>query len=480
MSARINAGALPWLCLLAGCAVGPTYHQPPAPPLAYYNGAADPQQTVVADGSSQRFIAGAALEGDWWRLFGSPDVDRVLADALGSNPGLQAAQAGLRASQATLRAGYGIFYPQAALDAAATRQRYSPAKVGQSASGSIFNLYTLSASVSYALDLFGGQRRLVEGLRAQTDLSRANARAAYLTLSTNLVNALIARAAYRAQVQDTQALIELQREQVSLANAQVEAGTAAYAGLLALRAQLATSEASVPQLEQKLTQTEDLLATLAGHAPAEWRAPDLTLSALTLPVDLPVSLPSELVKHRPDIMAADAIAHVACADVGVATAAMLPSITLSGSLGANAQTIGSLAAANSRFWGVAAGAAVPVFAGGSLYFRRRAAVENYVQASALYRQTVLQAFAQVADALRALDHDAATLLAESAALSSAAEALQLIHANYAAGLVTYGDVLIADAQWHQAKVAEIQARAVRFQDTVALYAALGGGWWNAR
>src|SRR5208283_3391856 len=225
---------------------------------------------------------------------------------------------------------------------------------------------------------------------------------------------------------------------------------------------------------------DDLLATLVGHVPAEWSPPEVGLADLVLPSDLPVSLPSDLVRQRPDILAAEATAHAASANIGVATAALFPSISLSGSYGGNGTSTNALLSSRGNFWALGVNATATLFDGGTLWYKRQAAIDGYQQAMALYRQTVLNAFGQVADTLHALDHDAAVLQAEEEALGAAREALHLVQANYEAGLATYLDVLIADAQYHQALVGELQAIAARYQDSVALFAALGGGWWNAQ
>jgi NodT family efflux transporter outer membrane factor (OMF) lipoprotein len=475
--AKFRAG-IALLGLLAGCAMGPNFHHPPAPPVTHYSNGADPASTVSVQGTAQQFKPGAAVAAQWWRLFRSTQIDAVIKEAFSNNPGLQAAQASLRASQNDLRSGYGIFYPSIDAGAGATRERYSPINVGQSIPSSIFNVFTLSTSVSYALDLFGGQRRLVEGLHAEVDVAQANERATYLALAANIVNTVVAAAAYRAEIEATTHLIEMRKEQVAIAKVQAQAGTVPYSNVLSLQSQLASYEATIPQLEQKLVQSDDLLAVLAGHTPAEWQAPPVRVEDLTLPGTLPVSLPSDLVRQRPDLLAAEATAHAASADVGIATAALLPSVTLSGGYQAASNSSRRLFPGNGRAWSVGAAATAPLFEGGTLWYKRKAAVENYTQAMALYRQTVLAAFEQVADTLRGLDHDAAVLLAEDDALSSAADALHLVQANYEAGIATYLDVLTADTQYHQAKIADLQAIAVRYQDTVALFAALGGGWWN--
>lgn len=466
------------LAVVGGCSVGPNFHRPQAPPVTQYSNGQPATETVSVNGSAQRFDRGKTPAADWWRLLRSSKLDAVIAEAIANNPGLDAAEASLRSSQDNLRSGYGIFYPSIDADAGALRERYTSANIGQRLPATVFNLFTLSTSVSYALDIFGGQRRLVEGLHAQVDVAHANEQAAYLALTSNIVNTVIARAAYRAEVHATLQLIDLQKEQVRLAEVQSRAGTVPYSTVLSLRSQLASFQATIPQLEQKATQSAHLLAALTGHVPAEWTAPDVSLTDLTLPSDLPVSLPSALVRQRPDILAAEANAHAASANIGVATAALLPKVTLNAGLEAASNSTTMLFPANGKAWSIGANATAPLFEGGTLWFKRKAALDDYRQAMALYRQTVLGAFEQVADSLRALDHDAQTLLAEDQSLAAAEQALRLIQANYQAGLATYLDVLNVDTQFQQATIADIQANAVRYQDTVALFAALGGGWWN--
>jgi NodT family efflux transporter outer membrane factor (OMF) lipoprotein len=483
MSARSNCRSSPslrWcfvlLALLSGCAVGPDFRRPASPAITQYNRGADPEATSSAQGTAQRFIRGTNPEPEWWRTFNSEALDALVQGALDANPDLVAAQASLEQSQDNLRSGYGIFYPDVAVGASGTRQRYSPEKLGQSTPSSLFNLFTLSASVSYALDIFGGQRRAIEALHATVEAQEATEEATYLTLEANIVNTTIARAAYREEIEATQELIGLQRQEVHLAEVQVRAGTVSYASVLSLESQLASTEAAVPQLEQRLSEAENLLATLAGQAPALWDVPDIRLASLSLPPDLPVSVPSRLVRQRPDIVVAEAVAHAASANVGVATAALLPSFTLTGAYSANGTQTSGILNGSGRAWSFGGAVAAPVFEGGTLWFRRRAATDQYHQAIAQYQSVVLASFAQVADSLRALDHDAEALNAQEEALRTAKEALHLIQINYEAGLATYLDVLTSNSQYHQAVINDLQAIAARYQDTVALYVALGGGW----
>jgi outer membrane protein TolC len=299
------------------------------------------------------------------------------------------------------------------------------------------------------LDVFGGERRTVEGLGAQVDAQRYAAKAAYLTLSANVVNTCIARAAYAAQIGATQALIALEVEQLHSIEAQVRAGTSPYANVLSQRSLIAAN------------------------------LPDIGLDTLTLPQDLPVSLPSELARQRPDILAAEAQLHATSADIGVATAAMFPSFSLNATFGGAGTSLGNLTAASGRFWSIGPSLTAPLFRGGTLAAQRQAAIDAFEVQQANYRQTVLIAFGQVADALKALEHDAQALPAQGAARDTAAEALALLRTGYRTGLVAYIDVMTADVQYHQALVDTVQAVAQRQQDTVALFVALGGGWWNA-
>ena len=464
--------------VLLGCAVGPDFRRPDAPAVNGYAPGNPATGTMAADGTAQTFAPGKQLRADWWRLFGSAKLDALVAQAFAHNPTIEAADASLRQSEELLHAGYGIFFPQLSAGGSAVREQASPQRLGQQGPTSVFNLFTLSASVTYTLDLFGTQRR-IEKLKAQVDGPRYTLLAANLTLSANVVNTAIARASYLEQMQATKDLLALEREPLKITETQAQAGTQPYANVLALRSQIASTEALVPPLEQSADRAAHLLAALQGLTPAEFAAPQLALAELTLPAELPLSLPSKLVEQRPDILVAESVLHAASANIGVTTAAMIPSLSLSAGYGVNNTAMVNLFSAPSSFWNVGAGIAAPLFDGGTLWYQRKAAIEACRQSAAAYRETVLAAFEQVADVLRALEHDAQSLEAQSRAVEAAAESLRLVQVSYKSGLTAYLDVLTADKQLLQARVGEIQARGQRLQDTVALYAALGGGWWNA-
>ena len=463
---------------LSGCAVGPDFVRPEAPGVTRYTPGPAPRTTVAAAGRAQTFTEGARIAADWWRLFGSPKLDAIVAQSLADNPTLQAAEASLRRSQDNLRAGYGVFFPSIDAGAGVGRERSNPAALGSSQPASVFNLLTLSASVSYTLDVWGGNRRALEGLGAQVEADRVTVLGTYLMLSGNAVNAVIAQAAYRAQIQATRDLVTFEKQQIHVAEAQVQAGTVPQSNVLSLRSQLASTEAGLPALQLKVDQADHLLAALAGRAPGEYAPVPVALSEISLPTDVPVTLPSELVRQRPDILLAEAQLHAANAQIGVATAAMLPSLTLSAGYGVASNTPGTLLSATSSLWNVGAGITAPLFRGATTWYQRKAAIDAHEQATALYRQAVLAAFQQVADTLRALEHDAEALRAQQEAVDTAEEALKLVQFNYEAGIATYLQVLVADGQYLQTKQGYLQAVAQRLQDTVALYVALGGGWWN--
>jgi NodT family efflux transporter outer membrane factor (OMF) lipoprotein len=467
-----------FVLLLSGCAVGPDYVRPQPPAVTQYTQGQEPIQTIAAAGQAQQFDYGEAIAADWWQVFNSPQLNEVIKEAVAQNRNLAAAEARLRQSQDLLRAGYGVFFPQETASFGAVRQKFSPVQFGIGTQGSTFSLFTPQVSATYLLDLFGGQRRHVEDLAAQVDYQGYTAQATYITLLGNVINAAIAQVAYQAQIDATEQIIAVVKEQLLITETQATAGTVPYASVVSLQTQLASTEASLPPLRQNLDKTNHLLAALVGRTPGQWTPPRLALKDITLPRKLPVTLPSELVRRRPDVLAAEAQLHSASAKIGVATAALLPNITLSADLGKNISDLTKLFGAAGQFWSVGGTLAQPLFQGGTLWHQRQAALEAYQASLADYQQVVVAAFQQVADSLRAVEHDAHTLKAQSEALHAATQSLQLTRANHQAGLVNYLQILTADNQYQQAQIGLIQAQALRLQDTAALYVALGGGWWH--
>ncbi len=457
--------------------MGPNFNRPLPPPVNQYTQDPEPTQTIAAAGQAQQFDYGDTIAADWWQVFNSPGINEIIKEAVAQNRNLAAAEARLRQSQELLRAGYGVFFPQANASLAIFREKFSPVQFGLGTPGNTFTLYTPQVNASYVLDVFGGQRRTVEDLAAQMDYQGYTAQATYITLLGNVINAAVAQAAYQAQIDATEQIINIVKEQLKLTETQSTAGTVAYASVVSLQTQLATAEATLPPLQQNLSKTKHLLAALVGRTPGEWAPPRLTLKDITLPHKLPVTLPSDLVRRRPDILAAEAQLHSASAKIGVATAALFPIITLSAGLGKNLSDLTKIFGPAGLFWSVGGNAAETLFQGGTRWFQRKAALEAYQASLAGYQQVVITAFQQVADSLRALENDAKTLKAQTEALNAATQALQFVKANHQAGLVNYLQILTADNQYQQARINVIQAQALRLQDTAALYVALGGGWW---
>ncbi len=468
---------------LAGCAAGPDFRRPAAPGVASFTTGALPAETAgapVAGGQPQRFAPGQKIPAEWWALFRSEPLDRLIRQALADSPTLAAARAALREAQENRRAQFGALLPRADANAAVERQKISGATFGQQGLDiSAFTLYNASVSVSYALDLFGGTRRALEALQAQVDYQRFQLEGAWLALTANVVTTAVQEGALRAQIAATRDIVAAEEQQLDLVERQFRLGGASRPDVLAQQAQLAQTRATLPALEKQLAQSGHRLAVLAGRFPGDPGAvPEFDLEGLALPQELPVSLPSAVVRQRPDIRGAEELLHAASARIGVATANLYPQVTLTGGLGTETTRFRDLFGPGSSVWTLGAGVLQPLFRGGELTAKRRAAIAAYDQALAQYRETVLEAFLGVADVLRALEMDAKTLAAQADAEAAARASLELAREQFRLGAASYLALLNAERQHQQARIALIQARAVRFADTAALFQALGGGWWN--
>ena len=466
--------------LQSGCTVGPNFQRPDAPAATRYTETPMPQETASAagpGGATQRFVPGD-LPAEWWSLYRSEPLDRIVREALAGSPTLAAAQATLRQAQENLTARTGaLVYPAVNANASATREKISNATFGQSGVSPLFNLYNASVDVSYMLDVFGGNRRQLEALQALVDYQNYQLEGAHLALTSNIVTAAILEASLRAQLQSTREILAAEREVVSRVQRQYELGGVARLDLVAVQAQAAQTEATIPPLETALAQARHQLAVLIGRFPTDAALPEFNLETLHLPEDIPVSLPSDLARQRPDIRAAEALLHQASAQIGVATANLYPQITLTGSFGGQANQLHNLFAGPS-VWSIGAGLLQPLFHGGELQAERRAAIDAFEAARAQYQETVLQAFRNVADALRALEGDARTVRAQTEAETLARDRLDLTRRQYQLGGTSYLALLDAQRQYFLARVALVRAQSTRYADTAALFQALGGGWWN--
>jgi NodT family efflux transporter outer membrane factor (OMF) lipoprotein len=474
MRRRLLATCACWA--LAGCAVGPDFHTP-APPQAQTYGAS-PAPAAVA---GQRLVPGGSPAADWWRGFGSPELDRLMATALAHNADLAAARAALRQARETWLAQRGALLPTADLAAQAQRARGSQS-IAPVLNANIFtyNLYTTQVNVGYTLDLFGGVRRSVEAARAQAEQQQFESEAAYLTLTSNVATAYLQLAALRDQLRIDEQLVDVAGRLVALTRLQHQTGQVSAAELAQAEATLAQARNALPGLKKQIAQQVDLLAALCGETPSELGEPPGQLAELRLPADLPVSLPAQMVRQRPDVRAAEAAVHAASAQLGVAIANRLPNITLSGAAGGAAPQIGAVLTQPNQLWSISGAIAQPLFRGGQLLHQQRAAKAALDEAQAQYRSAVLAGFQNVADALAAVANDAEGFDTARAAETAAQKGASIAALRHRVGDVSEVDELNASVTALQASLARSQAQAARLGDSVALFVALGGGWWERR
>ncbi|HVO48547.1 MAG TPA: efflux transporter outer membrane subunit [Steroidobacteraceae bacterium] len=468
---------------LAGCAVGPNFKAPPPPSVDGYLPQPLPAQTASAQtpgGEAQRFVTGMVIPSDWWTLFESPELNALVERAFKSNPTIESAQAALRQADENYYAQRASWFPTVQAGYSVQRQRNAVGTLAPTLSSgeSIFDLHTAQVSVSYVLDVFGGVRRQTESTRSLADAQRYQLEATYLTLATNVATNAIQVAAVRAQLAATDDIVRSEREALQILQKQYELGSIAYTDVMAQEATLATTEATVPALQKQLEQVRHQLATLTGRFPAEAAPEEFDLGTLRLPRDLPVSVPAQLVRQRPDVLAAEAQLHSASAQVGVALANLLPQITLSGAQGGAATQLGQLFAAGNTFWSGGASLTQTLFESGALWHRERAARAGLDEAGAQYRSVVLTAFQNVADSLTALQLDAQAVNDSVRAATAAEQSLITVRRNVELGSTGYLALLNAQQTYQQAVLNLAQARANRYSDTAALFQSLGGGWWN--
>jgi NodT family efflux transporter outer membrane factor (OMF) lipoprotein len=470
---------------LSGCAVGPRFESPAAPTVTGYTAEPLPAQTATAPvkgGEAQRLGAAMDVPADWWTLFRSADLDALVADALANSPTLQAAKAALRQATELRDAQRGALFPALQGQYSTTRQQDAVGTLSPTLSSQapIYNLHTAQVSVSYLFDLFGANRRRVESASALAEAQRFELEGAYLTLSSNVVAAAIQEASLREQLDATNDIVRGEREVARILRRQFEIGAIAELDVLAQDAQLATTEATIPPLEKQLAQQRDLLVALTGRLPGDATTQPFLLANLTLPQDLPVSVPANLVRQRPDVRAAEAQLHSATADVGVAIGDMLPQVSLIASSGSAATNFADLFAAGNVFWAVGASLSQTLFAGGALVHKKRAAEAALDEAGAQYRSVVVGAFQNVADTLQALELDAQGVTAAARAEQAAEQSLEATRRNVEIGATSSLAVLNAEQTYDEAQLGLTVARANRYADTAALFQALGGGWWNVR
>lgn len=479
--------------LLSACAVGPDWFRPKAPANAGFTAEPLPATTVEAApstpaGGAQKFVSGAPVTADWWSLFGSAQLDALVSEALQHSPTLEAADATMRQAQELYQSQFGSLFPAVDGSFSQTRQKSVNSFSGTATSTPPYSVSTAQVQVSYAIDFFGQARRAAESTKARAETARFQKEAAQLTLTANVVTAAIQNAALRAQIQATEAVLDALNQQLGLLRRQLELGAVAEADVVTESVLVAQTQAQLPPLQRALAQNRHLLLALIGRYPSDalpgetgntnGQGGGFDIASIRLPEQLPVSLPSQLIDQRPDVRAAEAALHAAGADVGVATAEMLPKIPLTASFGTTSNDVGDLFKAGTGFWSLGVSVLQPIFRGGALLHQKRAAQAAYDAAGAQYRGAVIGAFQNVADVLRALESDAHALRAQIEAERAAASNLDIAKNAYDTGATSFLTLLDAQRTYQQARVALVQAQANRYADTAALFAALGGGWWN--
>jgi NodT family efflux transporter outer membrane factor (OMF) lipoprotein len=474
------------LLAASGCAVGPDFKAPPAPKATGYTAGplSDTAETPAeAGGNVQHFVSGSDIAADWWTLFHSKPLNTLIAEALKNNPDLKGAQAALRSARENVLAQRGAYFPSLSANFSATRQG-EPITLAPVPNYPVvpqeylFNLFTPQVSVSYVPDVFGLNRRTVESLQAQQDVVRYEMAATYNTLVANVVVTAIQQASIDDQIAATHALVDDGTRMLQILQYQYDKGYASGVDLAAQKAQLASVAATLPPLIKQQAQLAHLMATLIGRYPADAPRDKFVLADISLPRDIPVSLPSALVAQRPDILQAQANLHAASADIGIAVANRLPNIQLTAAAGNTALDFGKLFTPGTDFWSVGGALTAPLFEGGTLLHQERAARAAYDQAAQQYRSTVLTAFENVADTLTALEQDADALKTAAAADNSAKTSLDMVETRVKDGYAGDLQLLTAEQAYQQAHIGLLQAEAGRFADTAALFQALGGGWWH--
>lgn len=461
---------------LAGCTVGPDFSSPAPPDVTHYTASPVAKSTASADsqlGESQRFVEGLPIEAQWWRNLGSPALDKLIHEAFQASPTLAAARATLHQSQELYVAGAGATqYPQVDAGLGAQRQRFNPGALGQSGDAREFNLYNTSVSVRYSFDFAGGNRRALEALAARVDYRRYELKAAMQTLAGNIAATAITRARIAAQIEATSAIVRAQEKQLYLTRERVRIGQASPDEVLGLQAQLEQTRAELPALSKQRQQADHLLAVLAGNAPGDAHIPAFKLTDFTLPTQLPLIVPSELVRRRPDIQAAEALLHEANANYGVAVAKLYPQLNLSASLGSQALTTDALFGGGSAVWNLVGQLTQPLF-NPALPAEKRASLAAFDAAAANYRSVVLESLRNVADSLSSVEKDAQTLSALAAGDVATRSSLKSVERQYQLGSASYVQLLISQQQTLQTNIGLIAAQAQRLLDSVVLYQAMG-------
>jgi NodT family efflux transporter outer membrane factor (OMF) lipoprotein len=479
------ASALAVAVLVCGCTVGPNFHRPAAPATPAYRSARQPNPIGTAAAAAERraphpgayaqkILLGAPSAPQWWSLFNSRQLDELMRRAIADNRGLAAAKATLAQARELVTAQTGQLYPQVGLQAGTGRQKYGAEFLGTFAVAP-FTYEAVGASVHYALDYDGAIARSIEEQRALEQYEQSELDAAQLTLTGDVASEAVIIAATGGEIKAVAELLSEDRNNANLVRTAFANGSVSKLDVLIAQSQLASDQTLLPPLYQQLAMARHALAVLLGHPPADWAQPDLELTDVRLPRALPVSVPSRLVRSRPDILAAEAQLHAATAAVGVATANLYPQIALTATLGQQALRPAKLFDTSSAAWSLIAALTQPLFDGGTLRAERRASLDALQASAARYQQVVLDSFGQVADLLDALDHDAQLVAAEASARDTSQASLELARQSYQAGNSGILQVLDAQRLRQRAELGFLEAQSRQYLDTIQLLLAVGGG-----
>jgi len=460
---------------IGGCAVGPDFHSPePLKPEHYSNELRDSDLDAA---ERPKLVARESIPQQWWQMYESEGLSQLVKRGLSNSPTLAAAKARLKSAQETLDADTSFtLFPKVGASLNSSRRKISGATFGNAGNPRIFAVHNASVDVSYTVDAFGGGQRYLELGKAKVEFEALQLEASRQSLIANIVTAAIAEASLREQIEATKAMISDETSLLNLSEKKFEIGVIAKADLLAQRTSLAQTRTLLPALQKALAQMRHQLAMLTGVLPDNTDLPKIEMAKLVLPAEIPITLPSTLTQRRPDVRAAEASLHQANAQVGVATSNLYPKLALSASYGTEVIKIADLFNAGSAIWGMAAGLTQPIFRAGELRARKRVAMANFDQAAALYRQSVLSAFVDVADAMLAIEMDGRQLVLQQQAGALAVETLGIVREQHKQGVVSYLGLLDAQKRYQQTRINLIKARAAMLNDSAALIFSLGGDW----
>lgn len=457
--------------LLVGCTVGPNFKTPAPPSVDTY---------VEGKVPDFDFYCTECMPQYWWLLYESCTINQMIVHGLKNSPTIDAARAALEKAEHDLKASYSaLFFPAIIADGGAERQKFSNSEFGgESTANRIFSLYNASFNVSYNFDLFGRSRRIIEGLCAQVDYKRYQLEAAQMNLAANIATTAITQAAWQEKLNTQHYLLNIQEDTLKLLQQMFELGGANGSQVLAQETLVAQTRASIYPIEKGLAQSRHALAMLMGGFPSENTFPNVNLNEIKMPHALPLVIPAKLVKQRPDVRSAVALLHRANADVGVATADFFPQINLTAAYGWQSNEFHNFIGPDTNIWNYGAQILQPIFKGGQLIEARKGAKAAYEEAFANYRQSVLIAFQQVADGIRAVEKDDKAYKASLLAEKKAKDSLDMVNAQFRLGAANYLDILQAEIAYRNVMRERINAQSARLTDVAALFEALGGPWWS--